>query len=102
MGRYDPPLCPCGGIGRRGRLKICWWRHRAGSSPARGTILLQQRQQIAFHTLDLLERALLRGLVRAPAQQRRSVPKPVIRKVVVANLDDQLWPEWLPLGGPLG
>src|SRR5215831_13448745 len=37
MGRYDPRPSPCGGIGRRGRLKICWWRHRAGSSPARGT-----------------------------------------------------------------
>jgi hypothetical protein len=35
----DFPPCPCGGIGRRGRLKICWWQHRAGSSPARGTNL---------------------------------------------------------------
>src|SRR5262245_38551615 len=43
MGRYDPPPCPCGGIGRRGRLKICWWRHRAGSSPARGTIRKEHR-----------------------------------------------------------
>ena len=29
--------CPCGGIGRRGRLKICCLHGRAGSSPARGT-----------------------------------------------------------------
>jgi hypothetical protein len=32
-----PPACPCGGIGRRARLKIWWWQHRAGSIPARGT-----------------------------------------------------------------
>ena len=36
--RYDPAACPCGGIGRRARLKIWWWQHRAGSIPARGTI----------------------------------------------------------------
>ena len=27
----------CVGIGRRGGLKIRWWRHRAGSTPATGT-----------------------------------------------------------------
>ena len=32
-----PARCPCGGIGRRGRLKICCPQGRAGSSPARGT-----------------------------------------------------------------
>ncbi len=31
--------CPCGGIGRRDRLKICCPQGRAGSSPARGTNL---------------------------------------------------------------
>lgn len=30
--------CRCGGIGRRKGLKIPRWRHRAGSSPATGTI----------------------------------------------------------------
>ncbi len=29
--------CRCDGIGRRDGLKIRWWRHRAGSSPATGT-----------------------------------------------------------------
>ena len=29
----------CGGIGRRNGLKIRWWKHRAGSSPAIPTIL---------------------------------------------------------------
>ena len=27
----------CDGIGRRARLKISWWQHRAGSTPATGT-----------------------------------------------------------------
>ena len=27
----------CDGIGRRAGLKIPWWRHRAGSTPATGT-----------------------------------------------------------------
>ena len=26
-------ICWCDGIGRHGRLKICWWQHRGGSSP---------------------------------------------------------------------
>ena len=30
--------CRCDGIGRRSGLKIHRWRHRAGSSPATGTI----------------------------------------------------------------
>ena len=42
------PTSPCGGIGRRGKLKICWWQHRAGSSPARGTRKIpQMHQQLA-------------------------------------------------------
>ena len=35
-----PGRGPCGGIGRRGRLKICCLHGRAGSIPARGTIFL--------------------------------------------------------------
>ena len=31
-------ICRCDGIGRRSGLKIHRWRHRAGSSPATGTI----------------------------------------------------------------
>ena len=31
------PACRCDGIGRRDGLKIRWWRHRAGSTPATGT-----------------------------------------------------------------
>ena len=34
---YNIPACRCDGIGRRDGLKIRWWRHRAGSSPATGT-----------------------------------------------------------------
>ena len=30
-------VSPCGGTGRRGKLKICCPQGRAGSSPARGT-----------------------------------------------------------------
>ena len=36
---YLPPLGPGGEIGRRKGLKIPRWQHRAGSSPAPGTIL---------------------------------------------------------------
>ena len=31
-----PLACRSGGIGRRAGLKIPWWRHRAGSTPACG------------------------------------------------------------------
>ena len=31
-----PPICRCGGIGRRAGLKIPWWQHRVGSSPTTG------------------------------------------------------------------
>ena len=37
-GYKDPIICPGGEIGRRKGLKIPRWRHRAGSSPAPGTI----------------------------------------------------------------
>ena len=35
-------LCRCDGIGRRDGFKIHCWQQRAGSSPASGTILVQQ------------------------------------------------------------
>ena len=33
--------CRCDGIGRRDGLKIRWWQHCAGSTPATGTKNLQ-------------------------------------------------------------
>ena len=46
--KWPKPLvrqCRCVGIGRRGGLKIHWWRHRAGSTPATGTIPKPLREQ---------------------------------------------------------
>src|SRR5215470_8793743 len=88
----------------------CWLSWKQDGNPRakaeRGFVgrgnLLQQRQQIVFHPLHLVKCALSRRLVGAPAQQRRAVPKSLIRKMVVANLDDQLWLEWLPFVGPPG
>ena len=37
MLKYKYCLCRRDGIGRRAGLKIQWWRHRAGSTPAAGT-----------------------------------------------------------------
>ncbi len=40
--RVPPPsVSPGGEIGRRTRLKILRWQHRAGSIPAPGTIIIQ-------------------------------------------------------------
>src|SRR5262245_38298856 len=64
--------------------------------------LFKQGQQIAFRTLHLIECALPRSLIGAPSQQRRSVSKSFIRKMIVANFDDELWLQRLPLARPLG
>ena len=41
-------LCRCDGIGRRSGLKIHRWRHRAGSSPATGTITSEEASTVPF------------------------------------------------------
>ena len=42
FGGSNPPpsIRWCGGIGRRKGLKIPWWQHRAGSSPATSSIFI--------------------------------------------------------------
>lgn len=35
------PICPCDENGRRGRLRICCLKRRAGSNPVKGTISLK-------------------------------------------------------------
>ena len=48
------PACRCDGIGRRDGLKIRWWRHRAGSTPATGTTSSRTmyRSRRLFHCND--------------------------------------------------
>ena len=53
----DVPACR---NGRRGRLKICWWQHRAGSSPAAGTKTPRWATPIGV----FLRRKWLRGICR--------------------------------------
>ena len=43
---HVPASSPSGGIGRRGRLKICCPQGRAGSSPARGTSFRPQSRVV--------------------------------------------------------
>src|SRR3954453_13836843 len=45
---------------------------------------------------QLLQRALARLLVLAPAHELGPVPDPVARDVVEVDLDDQLWAQALP------
>src|SRR5688500_14380019 len=51
--------------------------------------------------LDLLECALPRRLVGAPADELRAMAEPAAAHMIVAHLDDQLGPKRLPLPGPL-
>ena len=37
---YNEFMSRCDGIGRRDGLKIRWWQHRAGSTPATGTTII--------------------------------------------------------------
>ena len=46
-------LCPCGGIGRRGRFKICCPSGLAGSSPAEGTSLIPNSENNTTDSLDI-------------------------------------------------
>ena len=47
--------------------------------------------------LELIERALLRRLVRSPTQDRRAMAKSLAAEMVVGDLDDQFWLERTPL-----
>ncbi len=65
---------PNGEIGRRSRLKICRWKHRAGSIPAPGTI----RKQFIDSTYSALK-PLFRGFFiaeSAPVDTFRFRPTP--------------------------
>src|SRR6185437_6412296 len=50
--------------------------------------------------LELVEGALPRRLVGAPAQELRAVTEAAAADVIVAHLRDQLWCEGFPLTGP--
>src|SRR4051812_29657295 len=51
---------------------------------------------------DLIHRALLRRLVRSPAEKLRAVAEPPLGEVVVLNFDDQLRVERFPFAAALG
>ena len=54
------------------------------------------RELVRRHDLELLEGAVARRLVRAPAPELRRVPKARALHVVVRDLDDELRPQRLP------
>ncbi len=55
-------MCRCGGIGRRGRLKIYYRQLCAGSSPAIGTLSSLHESQAAMAELvDALDSGSSRG-----------------------------------------
>src|SRR4029077_2181482 len=51
---------------------------------------------------ELVEAALPRRLVGAPAQQGRAVAEATFADVIVAHLDDELGAQRLPLAGAFG
>ncbi len=57
-------ICRCGGIGRRKGLKIPRWRHRAGSSPATGTIKGTENEPIAYQKNGIQEAFLYTQILR--------------------------------------
>src|SRR5215510_5545716 len=62
---------------------------------------LQQSHQIGLLLLHLIERALPRRLVGAPAQQPGAVAEALAAEVIVADLDHELRLERLPFGRAL-
>ena len=61
-------ICPGGGIGRRVGLKIRWWRHRAGSSPAPGTtIVVLPKSHLCDNYLRLF--IVIKGGEACPAER---------------------------------
>src|SRR5687767_8382326 len=66
--------------------------------PSRATS--HQRECRPALLLDLRDPALLRRLVRTPAEEARPVAEAAAIEVIVAHLDDQLRRQRLPLGRP--
>src|SRR3981189_466809 len=59
--------------------------------------LSQQLHRVGGLLLELIEGALLRRLVRPPAQDGCAMAKPLAAEVIVADLNDQFWLERAPL-----
>src|SRR4051812_15847641 len=62
----------------------------------------QQLHRIDGRLFQLIERALLRRLVRPPAQDRGAVAKSFAAEMIVADLDDQFRLQRAPLRRTLG
>jgi hypothetical protein len=89
---------------RRGELMIEDWplpmelpfcTSQEGSERTRIAQLVGFRCKRESHT-ELFVRAMLRLLIRTPAQKFRAVTKPTTSEVVVLDLNNQLWFQWLP------
>src|SRR5689334_15492361 len=64
--------------------------------------LTQQLHRRAAFLLELSDRALLRRLVRAPAEERRAVTEAAAGEVVVLHFEHELRCEGLPFARALG
>src|SRR5947209_950916 len=83
-------------------------RHSASKTPVNALMALrpgtlsQQLHRIDGFLLQLIQRALSRCLVQAPAQDGGAVTKTFAAEMIVTHLDDQLRPQRAPLRGTLG
>src|SRR5260370_14044992 len=68
-----------------------------GFTPRSVKALSKQRKRGAIFALHLLERRLLWGLVRTPAQEFGPVPKSSTAKVIELHFDDKFGCEGLPI-----
>src|SRR3954468_23736540 len=78
---------------------MSWQRAAIVERTASHAPLRQQLHRIDGLLLQLIEGALLGRLVRAPAQDRGAVAKPLAAEMVVADLDHELWLQRTPLRG---
>ncbi len=69
---------------------------RKGSERTRIAQLVGFRCKRESHT-ELFVRAMLRLLIRTPAQKFRAVTKAATREMVVLDLNNQFWFQWLPV-----
>src|ERR1700704_622308 len=68
----------------------------SASFPPTITVAGRLRIHVGQGSLNLLERALLRRLIRTPTHQLRPMAKPVTGDMVEPYLNDEFGPQWLP------